>query len=122
VFGIVPDLGRPQGHERLLGWTDHLERNTKRSREHLHTTLLISSSIMLLKDAEKDADVGVASIIVSNHGISTLVLFSNSQINFLPRRAPSDGAIGSLFALEQIGKIRHAPKNKRFTVLFDSDI
>jgi lactate 2-monooxygenase len=59
----------------------------------------------------------------------TVFLHSSSLVilrqTFFQGGRQVDGAIGSLFALEQIGKspkIRHAQESKKFTVLFDSGI
>jgi len=71
-------------------------------------------------------DAGVEGIIVSNHGrhLQSLDIPTTTHTNPEGGRQV-DGAIASLFALEQIcmsPKIRAAQKSKKFTVLFDSGV
>lgn len=69
---------------------------------------LVLKGIQSVLDAEKAIDAGVDGIVVSNHG--------GRQV---------DGAIPSLYALENIMKsvkVKEAQKSGKFTVLFDSGI
>lgn len=69
---------------------------------------LIVKGIQCLEDAEKALQYGVDGIVVSNHG--------GRQV---------DGAIPSLYALEQIMRseeVRYAQRSGKLTILFDSGI
>jgi lactate 2-monooxygenase len=80
-----------------------------------------------LQDAEQALEAGADGLVISNHGGSLRSSSSyHPDLSFaLSGGRQVDGAVASLFALEQIcrsPKIREAQQGGKLTVLFDSGI